>query len=224
MKSLRWGAVTGAIAIMASVVTTGCHPTFLVVPGAERDTVTDTIRVPDGRTRLSPIRPGPTRVDTVLRVDTVRVPVTRTVVRSDTVVRVDTVRVRDPGTNPRPRRPPGAGTPAEPVNRVDTVRVTTTDTIVRVDTVRVAGQRLLFLPPGHQPPEGQCRVWIHGLPPGQQAKAAACTALGTIPAGSFILFGGDAWDFDYDWLAEAASSPGSVPPEIIALQRRGRGR
>lgn len=93
------------------------------------------------------------------------------------------------------------------------------DTVVRMDTVRVQGKRLLFLPPGHYPPEGQCRVWVHGLPPGQQAKAAACNALRSIPAGAFILFGGDAWDFDYDWLAEAQQNPGSVPPEIIALKR-----
>jgi hypothetical protein len=126
----------------------------------------------------------------------------------DTVVLVDTIRVSATDT----------------LVRLDTVRIAVTDTIIRVDTVRVAGQRLLFLPPGHEPREGQCRVWVHGLPPGQQAKAASCTALGAIPAGAFILFGGDAWDFDYDWLAEAARVPGSVPPEIIALQRRGQGR
>ncbi|MEX1182028.1 MAG: hypothetical protein WEF86_02255, partial [Gemmatimonadota bacterium] len=88
-------------------------------------------------------------------------------------------------------------------------------------TVRVPGRRHLFVPPGHYPPDGQCRVWIHNLPPGRQAKAAACDALGEIPAGAFVLFGGEAWDFDYDWIAEAAANPDAVPPEIIGLKLRG---
>lgn len=96
------------------------------------------------------------------------------------------------------------------------------DTVVRVDTIRVVGRRTLFVPPGHYPPAGQCRVWIHDQPPGQQARAAPCNALGTIPAGAFILFGGDAWDADYDWVAEAQR--GRVPPEIVALSRRRGGR
>lgn len=97
-----------------------------------------------------------------------------------------------------------------------------TDTIVRSDTVRLAGRRMLFVPPGQYPPAGQCRVWIHDQPPGQQARAAPCNALGTIPEGAFILFGGDAWDADYDWVAEARRS--AVPPEIVALTRRRGGR
>jgi hypothetical protein len=107
----------------------------------------------------------------------------------------------------------------------DTVRITVRDTIhivdtLRtggVDTVRIPGRRTLFVPPGQYPPEGQCRVWIYDKPPGQQARAAACNALGPIPAGAFILFGGEAWDFDYDWIAD----PKGVPPEIIALKRNG---
>jgi hypothetical protein len=100
----------------------------------------------------------------------------------------------------------------------DTLRLTVTDTVIR--TVRLPGQRMLFVPPGHYPPEGQCRVWIHNLPPGQQQRAAACDALGDIPAGAFVLFGGEAWDFDYDWIAAAETDPDAAPPEIIALKRR----
>ena len=104
----------------------------------------------------------------------------------------------------------------------DTIRLTVRDTIVRSDTVRVAGRRTLFVPPGHYPPEGECRVWIHDRPPGQQASATPCNALGAIPIGAFILFGGDAWDADFDWVAEARR--GAVPPEIVALTRRRGGR
>jgi hypothetical protein len=103
------------------------------------------------------------------------------------------------------------------------VRLTVRDTIRLVvrDTMRVAGRRMLFVPPGQYPPEGQCRVWIHDLPPGRQADAAPCNALGPIPPGAFILFGGEAWDADFDWVAEARR--GSVPPEIVAVTRN-RGR
>jgi hypothetical protein len=184
------------------------------------------------------------------RVDTVRVVVRDTIRRVDTVRvarRVDTVRVFVPG----PGGGTGTGTggsggptgpiilPRPPVDpRVDTVRITVRDTVritIRdtiqivdtlrtggVDTVRIPGRRTLFVPPGQYPPEGQCRVWIHDKPPGQQARAAACNALGTIPAGAFILFGGEAWDFDYDWLADPN---GGAPPEIVALKRNtGGGR
>jgi hypothetical protein len=173
------------------------------------------------------------RTDTLRRVDTVRVaaatpvpvpvpvsqaPVrpTRTGARVDTVtiVRRDTIRV-------------GARDTLRLVVRDtlrivvrDTLRITTRDTIVRVDTLRVPGRRVLFVPPGQYPPEGQCRVWIHDLAPGRQADAAPCDALGRVPSGAFILFRGDAWDFDYDWVSE--STRGAVPPEIIALQRRRR--
>src|SRR5690606_20584385 len=161
----------------------------------------DTVRVTTGWPRA--------HVDTVFRVDTVKVPVTRPPTqRVDTIFRVDTVKVPVTRTTVR----------VDTVLRVDTVRVATTDTVIR--TVRVPGQRVLFVPPGHYPPEGQCRVWIHDLPPGRQAKAAPCDALGDIPAGAFILFGGEAWDFDYDWIAEADSKRTNVPPAIIALKRK----
>lgn len=102
----------------------------------------------------------------------------------------------------------------------DTIRVVTRDTVFRTDTLRLPGRRTLFVPPGQYPPAGQCRVWIHDLPPGRQRAPTACDALGSIPAGAFILFGGDAWDADYDWVAESQRS--TVPPEIIAVSRRRR--
>jgi hypothetical protein len=176
----------------------------------------DTVRVPITKTavRVDTVRVPMTRpvvrMDTLLRVDTVRVPTTRTVVRVDTLLRVDTVRVPAPRSVVR----------TDTITRVDTLRVVVTDTVIR--TVSTPGRRMLFVPPGHYPPDGQCRVWIHDLPPGRQAQPAACTELGNVPAGAFVLFGGDAWDFDYDWIAEAEMHPGRVPPEIIALKGRRR--
>jgi len=174
---------------------------------------------------------------TLVRVDTVRVARVDTLVRRDTLVRqvtrvrVDTVRIPEAipyGSPPLPTATPRVDTvtitvvrrDTITVVRRDTIRVVARDTVYRVDTVRVAGRRVLFVPPGHYPPEGQCRIWIHDLAPGRQADAAPCNALGTVPAGAFILFGGEAWDFDFDWVAE--SRRGAVPPEIVALQRRRR--
>lgn len=121
----------------------------------------------------------------------------------------------------------------------DTVRVNMRDTvrIVVHDTVRVGGDdghgrgeregeghgrhtrpSTTMIPPGQYPPAGLCRLWIVGPPPGQQARPAACDALGTIPAGAFILFNGKAWDADYDWSTDPDAA--HVPPEILAIARR----
>jgi len=178
-------------------------------PGQWVDTVrvVDTVRIgPNGR------RQPPPRVDTV-----------RVVVR-------DTIRITDPGTR-KPNTPDGPIImPRPPVDaRVDTFLVVVHDTVTRVDTIRVRsggvdtvripGRRVLFVPPGQYPPAGQCRVWIYDRPPGQQARPAACNALGTIPTGAFVLFNDQAWDADYDYAADPGS--GSVPPEILAIRRRG---
>ena len=181
---------------------------------------------------------GGTRI--IQRVDTLRTIIRDTVIiRSQVPSRLPDVPTRTPTTTPTPVPTPGAG-------RVDTVRIivrdtvrlagrdtvrltvrdtlrlVVRDTVVRVDTLRLPGRRMLFVPPGQYPPEGQCRVWIHDRPPGQQERPAPCNALGAIPAGAFILFGGEAWDADYDWVAEARRS--AVPPEIVAVTRRRSGR
>jgi len=47
----------------------------------------------------------------------------------------------------------------------------------------------LGVPPGHLPGPGEYRVWIQGLPPGQQARARHCSGiLETAPLGSWILY------------------------------------
>jgi hypothetical protein len=252
MRSPRWGVIVLSVALLAVALTSACRATYVVVPAPGAGyTAADTlwgyldgeeVRVTfrfDTVTRI--------RVDTVLRVDTVRAPITTdptlrrpprdgAEIRVDTVYRVDTVRVATP-------RSPGGRTQdvrVDTVFRVDTVRVTDTvdrvdtvrvtvidtlvvvDTVVRTETVRVPGQRVLFVPPGQHPPQGQCRVWVHNLPPGRQAPPSPCDALGDIPSGAFILFGGEAWDFDFDWVREATERPGVVPAQIVALQRPGR--
>src|SRR5262249_22521867 len=134
---------------------------------------------------------------------------------------------------------PQTGQAAPP--RVDTVRIFARDTLhvvtrdtVRIvvhDTVRVAStasagpsgkaKRTLKVPPGQFPPAGQCRVWIDGMRPGQRRRRAPWQRRGDIPAGAFVLFSGEAYDFDYDWLSEEKS--GNVPPQIIALKRKAAG-
>jgi hypothetical protein len=170
-----------------------------------RIVVHDTVRVtgPGGQGRPGtpggPIVMPPPRFEP--RVDTVRITLHDTVhVTVHDTVRIttrDTVRI--------------AGR--------DTVRSTGRDTVRSTgrDTVRHSGPRAIHVPPGQFPPTGQCRVWIVDVPPGQQADPAACNALGTIPAGAFVLFRGTAWDLDYDWRNDP-----SAPAEIVALQRPAR--
>lgn len=77
------------------------------------------------------------------------------------------------------------------------------------------------MPPGHYPPEGQCRIWYPGEPPGQQPPAAPCDALAEqeFDSGAFILYGGVAWDGDYDWEAVEMEHPGAVPRPVLLLIR-----
>jgi hypothetical protein len=48
------------------------------------------------------------------------------------------------------------------------------------------------VPPGHRPPEGMCRVWIEGVPPGQQPAVTDCvTAERNRTANSRVIYGDD---------------------------------
>jgi hypothetical protein len=250
MQALRTRKLVLAVLCVAGLAGTACRRTFVVVPRpAGGYTRVDTLRgVSDGRDVRVIFRFDTLwRRDTVVRLDTMWIGGTRTIVRVDTVLRRDTVVLRAPNPVTTPVRTDSivlrAPNPVLTPVRVDTVRVVVRDTVVRTipggrvdtvrvvvhdtvrlvvrDTIRVAGRRMLYVPPGQYPAQGQCRVWVHDLPPGRQADAAPCNALGTVPAGAFILFGGEAWDADWDWVAEARRS--TVPPEIIALSRtRGR--
>lgn len=57
--------------------------------------------------------------------------------------------------------------------------------------VRPSTAATLGVPPGHLPNPGECRVWIPGTPPGQQAKSKsrACGGIAALaPAGSWIIY------------------------------------
>jgi hypothetical protein len=46
------------------------------------------------------------------------------------------------------------------------------------------------IPRGHLPPKGMCRIWIDGVPPGQQPAPTDCqTAVATRPANARVIWG-----------------------------------
>jgi hypothetical protein len=48
------------------------------------------------------------------------------------------------------------------------------------------------VPPGYSPPAGMCRIWIKGVPPGQQPAPTDCSsAVRNRPANGKVLFGDD---------------------------------
>jgi hypothetical protein len=49
-----------------------------------------------------------------------------------------------------------------------------------------------IIPPAYRPPAGMCRIWIEGVPPGQQAAPTNCsTAVRNRPKNGFVIFGDD---------------------------------
>jgi hypothetical protein len=48
------------------------------------------------------------------------------------------------------------------------------------------------IPAGHKPPPGMCRIWLDGVPPGQQPAPTDCaTAVRNRPANGRVIFGDD---------------------------------
>ena len=48
------------------------------------------------------------------------------------------------------------------------------------------------IPAGHRPPAGMCRIWLDGVPPGQQPAPTDCaTAVRNRPANGRVIFGDD---------------------------------
>jgi hypothetical protein len=46
------------------------------------------------------------------------------------------------------------------------------------------------VPASHRPPPGMCRIWLQGVPPGQQPEPTDCaTAVRERPAGARVIFG-----------------------------------
>ena len=87
------------------------------------------------------------------------------------------------------------------------------------------GYRSLRVPPGHYPPRGACRVWYEGRPPGRQPRATNCDRLyGRVPYGAFILYNGNAWDTEYDWVRHERRYRNSVPRVIVEITASMRDR
>ncbi|HEX6316587.1 MAG TPA: hypothetical protein VFZ73_17065 [Gemmatimonadaceae bacterium] len=80
------------------------------------------------------------------------------------------------------------------------------------------GYRTIRVPRGHYPPPGACRVWYAGRPPGRQPRPVSCERLyGRVPYGAFILYRGNAWDADYDWMRYERRYRNSVPRVILRI-------
>jgi hypothetical protein len=48
------------------------------------------------------------------------------------------------------------------------------------------------IPPAYRPPQGMCRIWIEGVPPGQQPAPTDCvSAVRNRPANGYVIFGND---------------------------------
>lgn len=62
--------------------------------------------------------------------------------------------------------------------------------IVVASPASAQGRNSDDVPPGHRPPAGMCRIWIDGVPPGQQAAPTDCaTAVRNRPANGRVIFG-----------------------------------
>lgn len=54
------------------------------------------------------------------------------------------------------------------------------------------GPRNDRVPEGHRPPPGMCRIWLDGVPPGQQPAPTDCaTAVRNRPSNGRVIFGDD---------------------------------
>ena len=54
------------------------------------------------------------------------------------------------------------------------------------------GQKAHDIPPGMRPPAGMCRIWLDGVPPGQQPAPTDCaTAVRNRPSNGRVIFGND---------------------------------
>jgi len=157
MRTYSSRGIVFGVLLAASLGVSACRRTFLVVPRpATGYSAVDTLRGrSDGRdVRVTFHFDTRWRVDTVTRLDTLWVGGTRVISRVDTLRLggTDTVYRRNPLQPLLPGAPSRSDTVR--VSTSDTIRTTVHDTVLRSDTVRVAGRRLLFVPPGSIPPRG----------------------------------------------------------------------
>jgi hypothetical protein len=55
------------------------------------------------------------------------------------------------------------------------------------------------IPPAYRPPQGMCRIWIEGVPPGQQPAPTDCvSAVRYRPVNGHVIFGDDVPKYDKD--------------------------
>jgi len=75
-------------------------------------------------------------------------------------------------------------------DNTDPRRVPTTVNGQVVPQTQQQSRKSQHVPPGQMPPAGMCRIWIDGVPPGQQAAPTDCqTAVATKPANARVIWG-----------------------------------
>ncbi|HEU4746910.1 MAG TPA: hypothetical protein VFS56_00305 [Gemmatimonadaceae bacterium] len=76
------------------------------------------------------------------------------------------------------------------------------------------------VPPGYAPPAGMCRIWIRGVPPGQQPAPTDCaSAVRNRPANGKVLFGDEPKK-----AKKAKSNKKSAASNVVDLITRGMSR
>ena len=75
------------------------------------------------------------------------------------------------------------------------------------------------VPPGHYPPQGECRIWYPNRPPGQQPPSQSCLSLQglKLAEGVFILHGDKAYDSKYNWVEYEKKYPGTIAEEVLDI-------
>ena len=78
------------------------------------------------------------------------------------------------------------------------------------------------IPPGQRPPAGMCRIWLDGVPPGQQPAPTDCaTAVRNRPANGRVIFGDDYADGKTKKLNDNADDRRTAPREDRDRDRGG---
>ena len=76
------------------------------------------------------------------------------------------------------------------------------------------------VPPGYSPPAGMCRIWIKGVPPGQQPAPTDCSsAVRNRPANGKVLFGDEPGK-----TKKGKSNKKSTSSNVVDLIKRGMSR
>lgn len=69
-----------------------------------------------------------------------------------------------------------------------------------------------IIPQAYRPPAGMCRIWIAGVPPGQQSAPTDCvTAVRNRPKNGFVIFGDDSQKGKKEKAKKGKSNRDDVP-------------